>query len=237
MFYLNPFESLGNNFSQYKGNPNLSPEYTNAFELGMIKRLSKGTFSGSVFNRYTSNTIEEAQVVENQKYITTPLNIGNRMDLGIEVNQSFKATKWLSFLADFNWTYYKRTGGYEGEKFNFSSQQWQAGLTSKLTLPKKIKAQVSLKYRSDQKQLLTTINQNFYVNAGIRKKILKGRGALSFSIRDIFNSNQWKTTTNQPKLHRYQNMQWGGRQFHLGLNIQFGGGDEDFDEEDYDDEF
>jgi outer membrane receptor protein involved in Fe transport len=238
MFVLNPFESIRDNFSQFQGNPSLKPEYSNSYELGVIKYYSKGTLNATVYGKTTTNTVEESLLVQNGISITKPLNIGNRNDLGIEFNGTYQATDWLRFTSDFNWFYYKRTGNYNSQDFNFSSNRWIAGITSKFKLPKKLNAEFSLRYRSKQQQLLQTVNENYYVNFGMRKKILNNRMSLNFSVRDIFNTNRYRLVSNQPNIYRSQNTRWGGRQFNLGVSFKLGKADmEEGDMDDYGDDF
>jgi outer membrane receptor protein involved in Fe transport len=54
---LNPFPSFFDVQNVFIGNPNLSPEYTDAFELGATKNMSKGMVQLSPFYRRTSNVI------------------------------------------------------------------------------------------------------------------------------------------------------------------------------------
>src|SRR5437764_848473 len=54
---LNPFPSFCNVQNVFFGNPNLSPEYTDAYELGLTKNMPKGMVQLAPFYRHTSHVI------------------------------------------------------------------------------------------------------------------------------------------------------------------------------------
>lgn len=222
MFSLNPFESISDQFSQFQGNPALKPEYSNSYEFGAIKNLEKGSLFASVYARTTNNTVEETQQLVNGITIVKPLNIGERNDLGVEFNNSYRVTDWFKMTSEFNWFYYKRTGNYLNQVFNFNSSQWSAGLSSTFKTPIDLDAEISLNYTSKEKQLLQTQNSNFYSNLGLKKKLCNNRITVNLSVRDLFNSRRWNTIVDQPSLYRSQNFRWGGRQINLGVSIKLG---------------
>ncbi|WP_111307884.1 TonB-dependent receptor domain-containing protein [Confluentibacter sediminis] len=225
MFSLNPFESISDQFSQFQGNPALKPEYSNSYEFGTIQNLDKGSLFASVYARTTNNTVEETQQLVNGITIVKPLNIGKRNDLGIEFNGSYRLVDWFKMTSEFNWFYYKRTGNYLNQSFNFNSNQWSAGLISTFKIPIDLDAEVSLNYTSKEKQLLQTKNSNFYSNLGLKKKLFTNRVAVNVSVRDLFNSRRWNTIVDQPSLYRSQNFRWGGRQINLSVSIKLGKAD------------
>ena len=222
MFSLNPFESISDQFSQFRGNPALKPEYSNSYEFGAIKNLKKGSLFTSVYARTTNNTVEETQQLINGITVMKPLNIGKRNDLGIEFNGSYRVTDWFKMTSEFNWFYYERTGNYLNQVFNFNSNQWSAGLNGTFKIPIDLDAEISLNYTSKEKQLLQTQRSNFYSNLGLKKKLFANRVALNVSVRDLFNSRRWNTIVDQPGLYRNQNYRWVGRQINLGVSIKLG---------------
>jgi outer membrane cobalamin receptor len=54
---LTPFATYSDNRNYWSGNPDLNPEFTNAFELGHIKYMSKGSLTSSVYYRHTNGKI------------------------------------------------------------------------------------------------------------------------------------------------------------------------------------
>lgn len=222
MHTLNPFESISDNFSQFQGNPALQPEYSNAYELGTIKDFDKGSLNVTIYARTTTNTVERTQNVNNGVTIIKPYNIGKRNDLGLELNANYKAANWWRVSSDFNWFYYNRTGNYLNQNFDFSSNQWMAGLTNKFKLPIKLDAEVTIKYRSRRKLLLVTIDDYFYTNLGLKKKLFNNRMALNFTVRDLFNTRKFGLLSDQDDFYRFQSTRWGGRRFTLGASIQLG---------------
>src|SRR5581483_4223094 len=54
---LNPFPSFFDVNNLFFGNPALAPEYTDSYDLGYTRNLSKGMFQISPFYRHTTNII------------------------------------------------------------------------------------------------------------------------------------------------------------------------------------
>src|SRR5690606_24201450 len=55
---LNPFNNLSSNVNIFVGNPDLDPAYTNAFDLGYIKKWNKLTFNTSMYFNMTSDAMQ-----------------------------------------------------------------------------------------------------------------------------------------------------------------------------------
>lgn len=225
MWDLNPFTSLRDNLNQFTGNPNLLPEYTDSYEFTAIQNWETVSINMSVFHRRTSNLINDITQVIDSLTITSPQNVGNSNNTGVEVNGKATPAKWLTFLADFNWAYFARSGQYDQTSFDFENTRWSGRFTAKIKLPLSIDVELRMRYRSDEQQLLGVVRENFYGDFGLRKKLWKGRAVINFSVRDVLSSRRYITEIDQPVFYRYSNRQWGGRRMVLGLSFGFGKGD------------
>lgn len=224
MWDLNPFNSLRDNMNMFTGNPYLKPEYTNSFELTGIQNFEMASFNIAAFHRRTNNVINETVTVEENASITSPKNIGESFNTGVEVNGKTEPFRWLAFLGDFNWTHYRRTGNYESQDFDFENTKWSARFTSKFKLPAHIDVEFKVRYRSKYKELEQDMAENFSANFGIRKKLLKGRAIINLSVRDAFNTNRHKFSSSTSSYYFSEN-HWHGRHITLGFSFGFGKGE------------
>jgi len=224
---LNPFFNIRNNFNIRKGNPDLLPEFTDSYELTSIYLLGKVTANVGVYYRFTSGFIErdfpELDVVNNVN-VYQPLNLGTKKTTGIEMNLKYSINKKLTFNGDFNYNYFSRNGSLDNSSIDFNNDQWSGKLTAKLKLPAAIDFEVTGQYRSSVQTVLSVNSANLFADLGLRKKFLKGKGVLSMSVRDIFESRFRESITDQPDffLSRFGIR---GRFITFGFSYGFGKGE------------
>ncbi|MEL6275940.1 MAG: outer membrane beta-barrel family protein, partial [Bacteroidota bacterium] len=221
---LNPFFNIRNNFSIRTGNPDLLPEYTDSYEVTSIWVLGEFSFNFGVYHRYTTDVVERVSFFENNVNTTKPLNIGTNATTGLEFNFKFSPTKKLSFNGDFNYNTFNRQGELEGNSFDFSADQWSSKLTTKIKLPVGFDFEVTGQHQSNVQTIQGTNFGNTFADLGLRKKIMKGRGALNFSIRDIFASRVRENEAIQPEFYSYRFRQ-RGRFITFGFSFGFGKGE------------
>ncbi|WP_341227115.1 outer membrane beta-barrel family protein [uncultured Arcticibacterium sp.] len=221
---LNPFFNIRNNFNVRTGNPDLLPEYTDSYELTAIYLLDKLSLNGAIYYRLTDDVVERISTFEDGVTYTKPTNIGTNKSTGLEINGKLTAAKWLTFNGDFNYSMFKREGSLEAVLFDFSADQWSTRLNAKIGLPKDIDMEVSGNYRSKVRTLQGEQSHQVYADFGIRKKILKGRGVVNLSVRDVLASRIGKSETVQPEFYVYSSRQ-RGRFIALGFSYGFGKGE------------
>ena len=221
---LNPFFNIRNNFNIRQGNPDLQPEFTDSYEVTSIYLLGKLTANIGVYHRFTTETIE--RIPEPKDNVTTvrPENIGTNKTTGLEVNAKYTVNKTLTFNGDFNFNFFSRKGEFEDTNFDFSNDQWSAKLNTKIKFPADIDFEITGQYQSSEQTVLSVNSANLFADLGLRKKFLKGKGVLSFSVRDVFASRFQETTTDQPDFFLYS---YGrrGRFMTVGFSYGFGKGE------------
>lgn len=224
MWDLNPFFSISDSYNIYTGNPNLNPEYSNSYEFTGIYKLGKNALNFSIYHRYTTDVIERVITFEDNVTTTQPQNIGSNAATGFEFNGKYAPAKWLSFSGDFNFNYFDRKGEYNDESFDFSGGRWQSRLTAKMKLPAKVDFEVSGDYRSKYKTYQSVSAQSVFMNLGLRKKILKGKGVFNLSVRDVFASRRRESYSSTSSYYVFSRRQ-RGRFFGFGFSYGFGKGE------------
>lgn len=221
---LNPFFNISDNYNIRSGNPNLLPEYTDSYEIGSIFILKKTSFNLNIYDRYTSQVIETISVFENNINTYSPYNLGTRNTIGAELNFKYSPNKFFTLNGDANYNIFFRKGTYEDQNFDFTGDQWQTKLTGKFKFTKKFDFELSGNYRSRVKTVQGITSGNVFSSLGIRYKILKGKGILNASIRDIFATRFRETIVNQEDFYLYSYGQ-RGRFITLGFSYGFGKGE------------
>ena len=197
MWDLNPFFNIRNNFTIRAGNPNLLPEFTDSYELASIFNFGKTSFNVNFYHRYTTDVIERVSTFENNVNTFKPINTGTNRISGIEINGKYTPNNWFSMNGDFNFNVFDREGEFDDTSFDFTSDQWSSKLTTKFKLPFKIDFEITTRYESKVKTVQGINSDNLYADLGLRKKILKGKAVINFSVRDIFASRVRESVTDQ----------------------------------------
>ncbi|MGK0391431.1 MAG: outer membrane receptor protein involved in Fe transport [Maribacter sp.] len=224
LWSLNPFFNIRNNFSIWTGNPDLLPEFTDSYEVSSIYIREKTTLSVSVFHRYTTAVVERISTFEDNVNTTKPFNIGTNRSTGVEVNAKYTPIKKVTFTGDFNFNYFNRQGELDATSFDFAASQWSSKVTSKFKLPYEIDFEITGHYQSRLQTVQSKNSRNIFADLGIRKKIMKGKGVINFSVRDVFATRVRESETNQPDFYIYSRRQ-RGRFVTLGFSLGFGKGE------------
>ncbi|MGK7395537.1 MAG: TonB-dependent receptor domain-containing protein [Candidatus Cyclobacteriaceae bacterium M3_2C_046] len=221
---LNPFTNIRNNFSIRTGNPLLEPEFTDSYEVTGI--LDQGAFSlnGSIYHRFTTNVVEAVSTFENNVSFTRPENIGLSRTTGLELNAKYNPADWWSLNGDFNYNYFRREGAFESNNFNFDADQWTTRLTTKLKLPLGLDFETTGNYRSRFQTFQRLQSGYWFVDLGLRKKLMKGKTILNLSIRDVFATRIFESETIQPSFY-LSNYHLRGRFITFGISYGFGKGE------------
>ncbi|WP_445452157.1 TonB-dependent receptor domain-containing protein [Flavobacterium sp. 25HG05S-40] len=234
---LNPFNNFSSNVNIFVGNPDLNPAFTDAIDLGYIKRWEKVTFNTSLYVNKTTDVFQfvrrETGTLENNVpvIISTPINLSTEYRSGFEFTLNYSPYKWWKLNGNFNFFYIKTDGDYTYTDFNgnpvpqdfdFETTSWFARLTSKITLPYKIDWQTNMNYNGEQKNRQGSSLGNFAMNLAFSKDVLKDKGTIAFNISDVFNSRKRIMDTYLPGVvSSHGEMQWRVRQVNLSFTYRF----------------
>lgn len=235
---LNPFNNLSSNVNIFVGNPDLNPAYTNAIDLGYMKRWNKLTFNTSLYGNKTTDVFQQVRiqtgVLEDNvtPVITTkPINLSTEYRSGFEFTLNYTPYKWWRLNSNLNFFYVQTDGQYaytdfEGnpdvQDFDFKTTSWFTRLSSKVTLPYKIDWQTNMNYQGEQKNSQGKTQGNFSMNLAFSKDVLKDKGTIAFNVNDVFNSRKRiQDTFLDGRVESHSEMQWRKRSFNLSFTYRF----------------
>lgn len=108
-FQLIPFTDYTDKLNITRGNPGLTPEFTQSLELSYLKTFKgNNTILGSVYYKYTNNLItryltqETDAVTGNTELINTFINANSSYSAGAEVTSVNYLTKWWDISTNLN---------------------------------------------------------------------------------------------------------------------------------------
>lgn len=234
---LNPFNNLSSNVNIFIGNPDLNPSFTDAIDLGYLKKWNKVTLNTSAYVNKTSDVFQfvrkESGDFQNgiPVIISTPINLSTEYRAGFEFTLNYSPYKWWKLNTNFNffyvetdgdYTYTDYTGNEVYQNFDNKTNSWFARLSSKISLPYKIDWQTNMNYNGIQKTAQGRNMDNFSMNLAFSKDVLKDKATVSLNVSDVFNSRKRKLYTYLPGVvDSYGEMQWRERQITLSFTYRF----------------
>ncbi len=221
---LNPFYNVSNSYSIRTGNPDLLPQYADSYELTSILTYNKLSLSSSVYYLYTNDVIERISTYEDGVSISMPSNIGTNKKLGVSINGKYTPKKWFTLTGDINYGTYTREGDFEGESFDMTADQWSSKMTGKIKLPADFDLEITGNYQSAYETVQGEVAESVFADAGLRKKVLKGKLVFNLNVRDIFETRARETYVYQPEYNLYSYND-RGRYVTFGVSFGFGKGD------------
>jgi len=225
---LNSFVNITDSTNISFGNPQLSPQFSNAFELNYLKTWEKHMLSVSGYYRNTNDVIQNINYLEDNVMKTTYENITRSASAGSEVVIKDEFFKILELTTTVNAYYYKLDGfSYlpEGETNAITGEgsndfTWNARMIGNFKMPKAYSLQLTGNYNAKQIIAQGYQKAGYTMDAGLRKSFDKI--SISINARDLFDSRKRRTFTSGTGFSQYSERWWGGRQFGATITYSFG---------------
>ncbi len=245
--FINPFPSRSSNTNLFQGNPDLDPTYTNAFDLGYLRRWDKLTFNTSAYYNKSTGvfqfiTQERGDFVEIENpndpanpvlvpvQVRTPINLATESRTGMEFTTSYTPKK--KWRLSWNINLYQRQLRGDYRYVNFQDQEivqnfdadnftWFTRLSAKLPLPSKIDFQTNLFYRGPSENAQSKSKGILSTNMAFSKDIVKDKATLSLNISDLFNTRKRRSETRTDNVYTYSEFQWRQRSIRLSFLYRF----------------
>jgi len=188
---MNPFVHFLDRYTFEQGNPNLSPQFAHNIELS---HTYSGFLTTTVNYTNTTNIIQqvlEQNEVSNETFIKKA-NIANSKQIGLAVSANKSITKWWSANVYANVFNNHFKGVVNNESISIGITAFMAQMQHQFKFSKGWSAEVSGFYRSKGLEGVIYIQPIVQVNAGVSKQVLKNKGSIRLSVRDIFAGGVFK---------------------------------------------
>ncbi|WP_128545473.1 TonB-dependent receptor domain-containing protein [Larkinella soli] len=218
---LSPFMTFSDNRNFFSGNPDLNPEFTDAFELGHIKYLEKGSISSSLYYRYTTGKIIRIRRVDENGFSNTrPENLATENSYGAEFTSSYSLYRWWKMDGSFNFFRAITNGDNLDDSFKADTYSWFVRATNRFTFWKNTDGQLRANYEAPQQTPQGRRKALATLDLSVSKDILKNNATLTLNVLDVFNSRRFRTITEGPNFYTYSNSQGRLRQVNLTFNYR-----------------
>ena len=217
---LDPFVVYIDPLTIRQGNPGLLPEFANAFELNLEKKLSASSFvSAEGFLRQTYNLIQPISSFDPLTQIATNTfaNIDHDRSLGMELMVNLELFKWFNLNSSLNIFNYQLFGTPIPSVAS-STNTWNIHVNPTFHLDKKTSVQLSYIYNAPTITAQGTRSGNYSSTLGIRHSILKDKASLTLQARDLLGSSNYISTTQSAHQYQYNSSQRESQVFMLTFN-------------------
>ncbi len=188
--FLNPNLQWQNNLTVTEGNPNLSPEYTNNYELGYSTLLKGVMLNFTGFVRNTTDAIQPVRTIEtidgNQVNKTTYRNIGEENAYGMSLFANVNIGK-LSLNGGGDVYYATLANNISDPIYNASNEGWafSGRIFGSYNLSKGWGFQFFSFYRGNQVQLQGNQGGFYMYSVAIRKEFNEKRGSIGLGVENF----------------------------------------------------
>ena len=201
---LEPFRSYMNSYTLREGNPELTPEYVNSFELSYQKNIGKSFFVVESYYRNTQNLITRYMYQDPtlpDVVIMTSKNLNSDNSLGAELMLNLSVKKWLTINASTNVYKYWLEGEMDGVEINKTSNNWDARLNSSFFLSTKSRIQAMVMYNAPSVTAQGNRGSFFFANLAHRQDFFDRKLSATLSVQDIFGTMKHQFSTQSDALN------------------------------------
>lgn len=188
------------------GNPYLRPQFTQSFEMAYKLRWESGSVFLSGYRRNIKDAYQRIYSIDNSNSHYSIVNkiyqnTGSSTNTGVELIFSQQLATFWKFSGSIN-GYKNHIDGFNGtlyfpyeRAFQFETvndNTWDTKINNQFSLPEGFQIQLTGVYYAPKSIPQGRQFARSSVDLGVKKGILKGKGELTFSFSDIFNTNGLK---------------------------------------------
>jgi hypothetical protein len=217
---LNPFLFFSDKFTYEAGNPYQTPQFTHVLSLS---HTFKERYSTTLSYSYIKDLFAETSEKQGYVLITRPDNVGRQINLGLSFSASVNIAKWwtANFSTDLINADIKSI--VYGVPLDTNITYLTANLTNQLPFKKGWAAEVSASGRTGNLAGQYTLDPLWSLNIAARKSVMKNKGAIRLSIRDVFYSSVVKGQINNlVQAQAFFSNRIDSRMVILSFNYRFG---------------
>ena len=225
---LNSFVNISDPTNISYGNPELQPQYSNAFELNYIKNWTNHVISISGYYRTTDDVIQRISFMRDGVMNSTNENVSQSLETGAEFVVKNNLFKRLDLTTTVNLFYNKLDG------FSFlpegltapvtgddeSDFTWNFNIMASVRLPWDLNLQLNGGYYSRQILAQGSREPRYRLDGGLKKSL--DNWSFSVNVRDLLDSRKWNQMTYGSDFVQESERRGGGRRVQFTVSYSFG---------------
>jgi outer membrane beta-barrel protein len=180
---LNPFIRFIDRYTYGRGNPNLKPSVSDNFELS---HTWKNQVTTTLNYTRTKDVVQGIIQQKGDEAYDMPENVASYSQLGIAVSGNIKITKWWSSNTNVNLFRDRYDGHVGATSIDMQATSFIFNTSQQFKVTKTLSAELTGFYRNGWLEGVLRVKPFWHLGAGLSKQVLKKKGAIRLSARDIF---------------------------------------------------
>ena len=218
---MNPFYFFLDKYTFQVGNPYLQPQFSHNIDLS---HTFKG-FLTTTFNYTRTNDIL-IQILEQDDATNTTYvkmgNIANQQQIGLSVSAGFPINKWWTTNIYLYGFYNEFEGPINGNQVKLSAPSFMGNMQNIFKFKKGWGAELSAFYRSPTQEGVISARSMGQISFAGSKTIMKGKGSLRLNVRDPFDLQMFRGSSQYGNVDVTINNQWDNRTVYASFTYRFG---------------
>lgn len=222
-WYLDPVISYRDRYTLVQGNPSLEPEYTDSYDLSLMKRFKQGFATIEAFYRNTTNEItriNELYDAEENIMLMTFENVNKEERMGVELMINADLFKWWG--ANVSGSYYRFVveDNLKGEDISRESNNWTLRMNNDFRISDNSRVQIRGYYRGPSITIQGERGSFFYTSIAVRQDFMQKKLNVTASMRDVFGTMGRDMITDQPNYYVKQDFNRDSQIVRLSLSYK-----------------
>lgn len=223
---LNPFVNYFDVNNVFIGNPALSPEYTNSFEIGATRNGKAGTLQFSPFYRQTTNIIRvdinTTDTIAGRELTSVSFrNLATANSWGADLNGSLRLGPKLNAFGGFN-MFKMVTDGGSTSSLGSNGVTWMGRVNATSELSKTFVLQAAYFYRAPMKIERGQFNAMHMANLALRRKLNGDKASVTLRVNDPFNTGTFGVKAGDSKVVQITQRNFQSRMVWLAFQYNYG---------------
>ena len=228
LWSLYPFSTIIDFNLQEIGNPNLQAAYADALELTFLSIHDKVTINPGIYYRHTVDPFSNFLFQNDQEtFITKPINIDRRDEIGGELSISYQPIKMLRLNAEVSFFHFDEKGNYEGQNLDASGTTWFTRANANLNLQKGFRLQAMFDYRAPRQDAQTKQLANYTLSFGVQKSFFKDKVNVGVRAFNILDTRKYQTITESENFRIEESSRRYGARYSMQITYRFNQSDRD----------
>jgi outer membrane receptor protein involved in Fe transport len=186
-FQLSPIPFREDARQEFRGNPGLRPEYTDALEAGFTETRGWGSLQLNPYLRTTSNAVRYIRYVHDDgTTLATFDNVASNQTVGADLNVNYRRGPLSVFGGASAWRYSSDAANLPGD-LSTRGTVWSARANATWKLSRRTDGQVFANYRAPSVTEGGSQTAFAMLNLALRHKLWGEQGSLSLRVSDPFN--------------------------------------------------
>lgn len=208
------------------GNPELTPEYSDSYELSYMFISNIINVTPMAFYRKSKDIISNySYLIDSNITVSTYRNFASGYSYGMDFIISSRALKWWNLSSTFS--FYKSkfesnvTNDYSGEE-GFS---WKANIRSFFTFEELFNLELYYDYTGKRVNASGYNEPSQNLDAAVNKSFFNKKLTIGIRVEDIFKTRKWSSETNGVGVNSFYKTSWDTRGAYLNISYNFGNSD------------